>query len=65
MIDEPEGTCDFGTPYSLAEAKAIVKNHRDKMDPYHWEMMKWLVAQLEAANEWREEVDGYFKGRAL
>ena len=37
---------DFGTPYSVEEARYVVKTHGG-MDRYHRELLTWLCDEVE------------------
>lgn len=38
-----------GIPYSLHEARAVLKEHKLWMDPYHHQLMAWLVGRASLA----------------
>ena len=37
---------EFGTPYSLSEARMVAEQHQN-MDGYHREIMCWLIYEVE------------------
>lgn len=56
----PDGS--YGTPYSLGEAKLVVADmtHRGLLDPYHLELMEFLISEVERL---KKELDGQEKQR--
>ena len=38
----------YGTGYSVEEAAEVVRTQKHLMNPYHWELMKFLVESVES-----------------